>query len=330
MWLWCVMSNVFRTLRSAHIFAVLLLSLVVAACSPAQPPSVESVTTTLDASALLVGDTAQADATVVVALGASPAVIWSSSNSGVATVDSFGVVTAVGAGVTSITATSVFDDTKSGSATLTSVANEWAGRTVLYYNSLSRDTNSPLVALDGASLTYGLSQTIADGTTFLDELAKEPDLVVYLNQGGAGFGTGHLEALKDWVAGGGHLVFTHWDSTDDDAIELAAALMASFDGTSNYDDLTILRAELAAGLSSNSLPLTSSSYLIYDVGLKALDGGTAFARHESSTSAAIVSGNAGRTMMLGFMSGTLPDDDGAQLYTNIFSELLRNRFYAAP
>jgi uncharacterized protein YjdB len=83
------------------------------------PTPVASVVATLASGSLIVGQTTQATAVVRVTGGATVtdrAVVWSTSDAAVATVSSSGLVTAVGPGQTSITATS---EGKSGTATLT-------------------------------------------------------------------------------------------------------------------------------------------------------------------------------------------------------------------
>ena len=83
------------------------------------PPSVTSVVVTPPTSALVVGGQVALTATVAALNGASTAVTWSTSNPAVATVSPAGLVTGTGVGSVVITATSVFDASKSGSASLT-------------------------------------------------------------------------------------------------------------------------------------------------------------------------------------------------------------------
>ena len=86
--------------------------------TPPLPPSVASVSVALNASALTVGQATQATATTRDASNAvltGRIIVWSSSNTAVATVSATGVVTAVAAGTATITATS---EGKSGSATV--------------------------------------------------------------------------------------------------------------------------------------------------------------------------------------------------------------------
>ncbi len=94
-------------------------TLAVTATSPAP---VATVAVALDASALTVGGTTQATATLRDAANnvlTGRSIAWTSDNTAIATVSAAGLVTAVAAGTAHITATS---ETKSGSATLTVTA----------------------------------------------------------------------------------------------------------------------------------------------------------------------------------------------------------------
>ncbi len=85
----------------------------------AAPVSVSSVSVALDSSAMIVGSTSQATATLRDSSGTilgGRSITWSSNNTAVATVSSSGVVTAVGPGIAGISATS---ESKSGSANVT-------------------------------------------------------------------------------------------------------------------------------------------------------------------------------------------------------------------
>lgn len=292
-------------------------------------PNVVSVTPTLDSSSLLLGDTTQAAATVVVEGGASQTVTWSSSATSVATVDSAGLITSVGVGTTIITATSTADSTKFGTATL-DVVHPLAGRSVLYFVDLTLGTDILRAALDAAVLDYGVDLTVASGGGFVAALAADPDLVVYNRQGSSGFPTGDRDALAAWVVGGGYLAFTHWDTTGTDVIAMATDLQASFDASVNHASLTVNQPEATDGLSSPTLTLTNAGYGTYSVGLDALAGGTVIATHDDDDSAAIVSGNDGRTLMIGFFNDALPAVDGQQLYTNLLTELMLNWAHAQP
>ena len=83
--------------------------------------AVTSVDVTPDTASIEVGETVQLNVTVAPA-AASSAVTWSTSASGVATVDAVGLVTGVAAGTATITATSVADGAKTDTAAITVTA----------------------------------------------------------------------------------------------------------------------------------------------------------------------------------------------------------------
>jgi len=103
---------------ATSVFAPTVSATVPVTVNPA-PPAVVSVAVTPVSPSVVVGDRVQLSATVNAVSGASTAVSWSSSNTAIATVSPAGEVTAIAAGSATITATSVFDATKSGSTTVT-------------------------------------------------------------------------------------------------------------------------------------------------------------------------------------------------------------------
>lgn len=119
-----------RTKRSALLGLVLGLAVFGAACEdktevtiPPEPDPPIVVTVTPQQLTLEVGQSATLAAAVTGgAAGADKSVTWSSSNSGVASVDASGNVTAVAAGVATITATSVADAAAKAAAAVTVTA----------------------------------------------------------------------------------------------------------------------------------------------------------------------------------------------------------------
>lgn len=110
---------------SIPLFAAIALLLLVAACANPRvtQPDVTAVTVTpAGPHELAPGDTLALDADVTAVGGADEAVTWSTSAAAVATVDANGLVTAVAPGDATITATSDFDDTVSGSVEVSVVA----------------------------------------------------------------------------------------------------------------------------------------------------------------------------------------------------------------
>jgi hypothetical protein len=109
---------------ASGILLVTALSLVLTACGAPRPPVNGIVPRVLSVSidqgdfALELGESRALTATVEAEGGATDAVLWGSDAPAVATVSASGVVTAVGEGEAVITATSVFDSTRSDSITV--------------------------------------------------------------------------------------------------------------------------------------------------------------------------------------------------------------------
>jgi len=82
-------------------------------------PAVQAVAVSPSEATVSVGQRLQLTATVTTSNFANKAVIWESSDETKATVDATGAVTAIADGEVEITATSIFDSTKSDSATIT-------------------------------------------------------------------------------------------------------------------------------------------------------------------------------------------------------------------
>ena len=94
-------------------------------------PTVESVTIAGETS-VLIGETIGLTATVSVTNGAAQTVTWSSSNTGVATVNpSTGEVTAIDTGMVNIIATSTVDSTQADTVTITVISVEGISISIL-------------------------------------------------------------------------------------------------------------------------------------------------------------------------------------------------------
>ncbi len=154
------------------------IALLVGACGgggdstttpPPPPATVSSVSVTLSASSLTVGQNATASATLRTAAGAEVTgrtITWSSSNTSVATVSAAGVVSAVAAGTTTVRATS---EGQSGSASLTVTPTPVASvalstdssdvplRTSLQLTATTHDANGG--TLPGRTVTWSVAPT---------------------------------------------------------------------------------------------------------------------------------------------------------------------------
>ncbi len=134
--------------------AALLLAVLGTACggSDSSPPSVATVTVTLSSSALVVGQSATASAVLRDGAGAvltGRSISWSSGSSAIATVSATGLVTAVGAGTTTIVATS---EGQAGSASVSVTPASVASVAVTLSSPLAvaQTTQATAVARDAA------------------------------------------------------------------------------------------------------------------------------------------------------------------------------------
>lgn len=114
--------------------------------------SVESVTLDKTTCNLMPTETAQLIATVNPGYVANKNVVWTSSNTAVATVDANGLVTAVAAGSATITATSVADNTKTATCTV-NVMTELTGVTYHASTYVKKDANAYL------GINYSITRT---------------------------------------------------------------------------------------------------------------------------------------------------------------------------
>lgn len=323
------MSSSARWLTRQHsrsLLALTVLAAILAACTTPSP-RVTSVSVTAPA-ALLAGRSAQALAEVVVANGASTAVEWSTSDPVVATVDQDGRIAALSEGSATITATSQFDATKSGSVEI-SVSNALRGAKVLYYvDGVHAAADRAREALDDAVARFGASVLQTDDADFVSDLESvAPDLVVYLRQNDKEIPDDAEAALLAWVDGGGALAFASWDEASPDVVAQLAAMEAVTTGSHNYSSFEVTSPTLSAGLSSTTLPLVNLGWGRFSLGLQAAGGGEELAHFYDdtpalTTQAALVAGNGGRTMALGFLSDTPAGEDGARLLRNVFEYVL--------
>lgn len=104
-------------------------SMVLASCGTDTPEvqgSVSKVSVICASTSVQVGKTITATVNVTASGGASKEVTWSSDDETVATVDSNGVITGLKVGTATITATSKFDTSKSGSVQISVVKADWS------------------------------------------------------------------------------------------------------------------------------------------------------------------------------------------------------------
>lgn len=324
--------NTSQPLRVSRLYLLALAALaavLLAACSTPQPPapSVTSVAVTAPTT-LVAGRTAQALADVAVTNGANTDVDWSTSDSTVATVSAAGLIAALADGNVTITATSRFDATKSDSVDIT-VSSALRGATVLYYVDDLEGADAAFAALEDAAAQFGAVVVETDDANFVADLGDAPDLVVYLRQSESGIPDDAEAALLDWVSNGGALVFTSWDYLETDVATQLAAMEAVATSSENYLSMEVEEPALGAGLSTSTISIVNpdEGWGTFSLGLQATGDGVELAHFydgtpELTTDAALVSGNGGKTMVIGFLSDTVDGVDGARLLRNVFEYVM--------
>lgn len=125
--------------------------------------------------------------------------------------------------------------------------------------------------------------------------------------------------IQAYIDGGGLMVFATWTSAD---AAIATVFEASLSGTTNLSTVTISDADLqsVAGLSSFTLANTSPPWTTYSCGLTAIGDGEVLATFENAN-AAMVLGNNGQTMMLGYLSDTVPSANSQAIFESVVAKL---------
>ncbi len=158
---------------------------VLTVSEPAPVASITSVSVSPSEAEIEVGGNTTLTASVVKVGEISEAVTWSSDAEGVATVEN-GVVTGVAAGTAHITATSVADGTKSGSATITVVAAQQSAVVTaeLDVTSLAKGESATLTVEVDDVVTAASDYTIVDKSDNFDTLVDYADGVLTAKTGG--------------------------------------------------------------------------------------------------------------------------------------------------
>jgi PKD repeat protein len=280
-------------------------------------------------SRMALGGATRANAAVTVAGGAPETVTWHSSDESVVVVDEDGLVTAVGEGVAEVVATSTVDPEVSAGASVRVVDIE--GASVLYLYDHSTPEGDPSAdALDALSDELGVDLVAIDTGGGDDQVAAirsameaGPD-VVFFERRNFLWQPGIRDLMVDWVEDGGHMIFTAW--TYGDADVLRDALQVSPDGTTNHGSMTVVNQDLLADLGSAELALTNTTgWRVFNLGFEHPADGEVWAQYEDG-SAAIVTGNDGRTVTLGFLADALPMEDGVAFYENLVELMLTGIF----
>ena len=169
---------------------------------------------------------------------------------------------------------------------------------VLYF----RDAPIAADRLAEAVDSLGLNLTVTgDPAEFQTQLASgdfEVGVFFVQNRAAADYAPA-IQALRDFVAGGGRALYADWSQN----ATLAEGFGAGF--TANVNDPAVFLDDLQPGttLVINPMKLRNTGWFNHAAGLTALPGSTV-AAHFSNGDAAIVRGPNGRSLVYGFLSDT--------------------------
>jgi hypothetical protein len=192
---------------------------------------------------------------------------------------------------------------------------------ILYFSDATMGTDSMALALNQWAAAHpgtSVFSTSSD-TTFATQLTSgKYNLAVFFvqNFGPSYYPTG-VAALQAYVAAGGKAIVTDYNTMEGSSF--IAPFGATFSGPTNNTQFTVTNPSLNPGL----YKLTNAGWGMFSTDLTPTTGiGAAYFTVGNPTSAAIVIGNGGRTILNGFLNDTIVNSSqGTALYTAQISSL---------
>lgn len=123
-------------------------------------------------------------------------------------------------------------------------------------------------------------------------------------------------SVQTYINSGGCMVYTDW-TRDNGYMDL---FEASWTGSTNSPSMTITDPVLGAGITSPMI-FTNPGWGDYSMGLAPTGAGEVLAVFPSGE-AAVVRGNGGRTIVLGYLSDTPPEAERQLLFENVVNSTL--------
>jgi hypothetical protein len=158
-----------------------------------------------------------------------------------------------------------------------------------------------------------LGYTVYVATSWADFNAKlvsgNYGLAVGFNQNSGNGISG--QAVQTFIAAGGCIIYTDW--IEDNGI--AGIFEANYNSNDNLSPMTITDAGLAGGV-TNPVALSNPGWGIWSMGMTAIGGGQVLATFPGGH-AAVVLGNGGKSVILGYLSDTPLFADRQQLFENV-------------
>jgi hypothetical protein len=131
------------------------------------------------------------------------------------------------------------------------------------------------------------------------------------SQGGA-----DPQAMQTFMNAGGCIIYTDWNMEN----ARVNVLGASFTGVANMTSMTISDPGLAGGI-TNPVIMSNAGWGIFTMGLTPLGGSQVLATFENGN-AAVVRGNGGKSIVLGYLSDAPLFADRQQLFENVVNATL--------
>lgn len=190
----------------------------------------------------------------------------------------------------------------------------------LVYVDFATETDFVVPALTA----QGFNVTVATGWSDFDTKLASGNygMAVAFVQGNAPHPS--LPVIQNFIDDDGCMIYCDWTSDN----TYAAVFESSFTGSNNQNTVTIIDAGLATGL-TNPFTLGNPGWGIYSTGLNAIGSGEVLATFENGN-AAIVRGNSGHTIMLGYLSDTPPFAMRQPLFENVINSTICGPNPAVP
>jgi hypothetical protein len=167
-------------------------------------------------------------------------------------------------------------------------------------------------------LNLGYTVTVATGWADFDAklISGNYGLAVGFVQYSGGVGPSP-QAMQTFMNAGGCIIYADWYYVDNSRVSV---LGASFTGAFNMTTMTISDAGLAGGL-TNPVIMSNAGWGTYTMGLAPLGGSQVLATYENGD-AAVVLGNGGKSVVLGYLSDAPLSADRQQLFENVVNATL--------
>lgn len=205
-----------------------------------------------------------------------------------------------------------------GFASLTFAQSNKVGSGSNFYSTLSSVSHPALTAPGGNALVYvdyalvndevvstltseGYTVTVAtDWSNFNTLLAEGTDLAVAFAQNSPATGGLSYSTVESYISGGGKMIFATWSTAD---LAFANLFEANFTGNFNMTMVCSDYISLKRDITGGCFTLSNPGWTTFSLGLSPIGNGTVAATY-SNGDAAIILGNNGNTIMLGYLSDT--------------------------